>query len=155
LKKNCVEKKRKGIGWNRSLVSLKKKSKCDLEGSRGRMILNSDRLQAVGLIDEAVLTGAAKYKACTELEMSVRTYQRWVADGGIKTDGSPSAIRPEPKNKLSVAEREHLLAMINNADFKSMPASQILPTLADEGFIHAWNIISVGHRYIIQPSASQ
>jgi putative transposase len=60
-----------------------------------------------------------------------------VADGGIKTDGSPSAIRPEPKNKLSVAEREHLLAMINNADFKSMPASQILPTLADEGFIHA------------------
>jgi putative transposase len=40
------------------------------------MILNSDRLQAVGLIDEAVLAGAAKYKACTELEMSVRTYQR-------------------------------------------------------------------------------
>jgi putative transposase len=40
------------------------------------MILDSDRLHAVELITEAVLAGAAKFKACAELEMSVRTYQR-------------------------------------------------------------------------------
>ena len=39
------------------------------------MILDADRRQAVTLIDEAVLSGAAKYKACAELGMTIRTYQ--------------------------------------------------------------------------------
>ena len=38
------------------------------------MILDADRLQAVTLIDEAVLSGAAKYKACAELGITIRTY---------------------------------------------------------------------------------
>ena len=97
------------------------------------MILDSDRLHAVELITEAVLAGAAKFKACAELEMSVRAYQRWVADGGLKTDGRPKAIRPEPKSKLSPAERNHLLDTVNSEEFKSLPPSQIVPTLADEG----------------------
>jgi hypothetical protein len=78
---------------NRSLVSFNKKRKCDLMGNRGRMILDSARIQAVDLINEVALADAAKYKACAELEMSVRTYQRWVADGLIKTNGRPSTIR--------------------------------------------------------------
>ncbi len=97
------------------------------------MILDSDRLCAVDLINEAVLAGAAKFKACIELEISVRTYQRWVACGGIRTDGRPLAIHPEPKNKLSPAEREHVLETVNSNEFKSMPPSQIIPALADEG----------------------
>ncbi len=97
------------------------------------MILDSDRLHAVELITEAVLAGAAKFKACAELEMSVKTYQRWVADGGLKTDDQPKAIRPEPKSKLSAAQRNHLLDTVNSEKFKSLPPSQIVPTLADEG----------------------
>ena len=97
------------------------------------MILDSDRLHAVDLINEAVLAGAATFKACCELNISVRTYQRWIVDGGIKTDGRPKAIHPEPKNKLSSAERERLLDIVNSDDFKSMPPSQIVPTLADNG----------------------
>ena len=64
------------------------------------MILDSVRIQAVGLISEAVASGAARFRACAELEISVRTYQRWTVDGNIKTDGRPSSQRPEPKNKL-------------------------------------------------------
>ena len=65
--------------------------------------------------------------------MSVKTYQRWAADGGLKTDGQPKAIRPEPKSKLSAAQRNHLLDTVNSEEFKSLPPSQIVPTLADKG----------------------
>ena len=97
------------------------------------MILDSDRSHAVDLNNEAVLAGAAKFKACDELDINVRTFQHWVVDGAIKTDGRPKAIHPEPKNKLSSAERERLLDIVNSDDFKSMPPSQIVPTLADNG----------------------
>ena len=41
------------------------------------MINASDRRQAVELITEAVDAGAALYKACAELGISKRTYNRW------------------------------------------------------------------------------
>lgn len=41
------------------------------------MINASDRRQAVELIKEAVDSGAALYKACVELGISKRTYNRW------------------------------------------------------------------------------
>lgn len=97
------------------------------------MILDSARIQAVKLVNEAVSSGAPKFKACRELGISVRTYQRWTVDGNIKTDGRPISQRPEPKNKLSKAERDNILAIVNSDDFKSLPPSQIVPTLADEG----------------------
>lgn len=97
------------------------------------MILDSVRVQAVKLISEAVASGAARFKACAELKISVRTYQRWIVDGNVKTDGRPSAQRPEPKNKLSKAERDNLLITVNSVDFKSLPPSQIVPALADKG----------------------
>ena len=97
------------------------------------MILDSVRIQAVELISEAVSSGAARFKACAELEISVRTYQRWIVDGDIKTDGRPNAQRPEPKNKLTKVERDKLLNTVNSEDFKSLPPSQIVPSLADKG----------------------
>ena len=97
------------------------------------MILDSARIQAVELISEAVFSGAARFKACAELEISVRTYQRWIVEGGVKSDGRPSAHRPAPKNKLSNEERDHLLDTVNSDEFKSLPPSQIVPALADKG----------------------
>ena len=97
------------------------------------MILDSDRSHAVDLNNEAVLAGAAKFKACDELDINVRTFQHWVVDGAIKTDGRPKAIHPEPKNKLSSAERERLLDIVNSNNFNSMAPRQIVLTLADDG----------------------
>ena len=41
------------------------------------MISAPDRKMAVELITEAVDSGAALYKACAELGISKRTYNRW------------------------------------------------------------------------------
>ena len=83
--------RKKAASSNGCVTGAKKKSKCDLEGNLGRMIPYSVRGQAVQLICEAVISGAARFKACAELEISVRTYQRLIVDGDIKTDGRSNA----------------------------------------------------------------
>jgi putative transposase len=97
------------------------------------MILDADRSQAFTLIDEAVLSGAAKYKACAEMGITIRTYQRWMAAGVIKSDGRPDSVRPIPKNKLTLGERKRLVDTMNSEAYKSLPASQMVAALADEG----------------------
>jgi hypothetical protein len=48
-------------------------------------------------------------KACCELGVSLRTFQRWVGDGDVvPADGRTTAERPEPSNKLSEAERQRI-----------------------------------------------
>ncbi|HEY5714925.1 MAG TPA: IS3 family transposase, partial [Psychromonas sp.] len=48
-------------------------------------------------------------------------------------DKRPSADKPEPKNKLSQAERESILEVCNSAKYASLPPSQIVPSLLDDG----------------------
>ena len=48
-------------------------------------------------------------------------------------DKRPEADRPEPKNKLTQAERESILEVCNSAEYASLPPSQIVPSLLDEG----------------------
>lgn len=96
------------------------------------MILSQDRKTAVVLIDEAVTSGAAGYKACRELGITERTYQRWTQDDGVKEDGRLNAIRPIPLNKLSPEERVEIISVMNSEEFKSLPPSQVVPILADK-----------------------
>ena len=97
------------------------------------MISTPDRQQAVTLIEAAMQAGAGKARACKVLGIDVRSYQRWTRGGKLKTDGRPNAERPEPKNKLSAAEREQVLATCHAPEYASLPPSQIVPRLADEG----------------------
>lgn len=96
------------------------------------MISTPDRRQAVELIEEAIEAGVAANSACEVLQISLRTYQRWTADNGIKTDGRPEAQRPEPSNKLTAQEREAILEICNREEYRSLPPSQIVPALADK-----------------------
>jgi hypothetical protein len=41
--------------------------------------------------------------------------------------------RPEPRNKLSAEERAAVLSVCNSEEFASLPPSQIVPKLADQG----------------------
>ncbi len=82
------------------------------------------------LIDEAVDSGARRFKACAELGLSVRTVQRWQHQA---EDGRPLAQRPVPANQLSDAERERVLAVLNEPEHASLPPHQIVPRLADQG----------------------
>jgi len=93
----------------------------------------TDRRQAVALIEEAVAAGARQQKACEILQISARTFQRWTQGEGVTCDRRPDAQRPVPANKLSEAECEAILKVANSQAFCSLPPSQMVPTLADQG----------------------
>ncbi len=93
----------------------------------------TDRRQAVALIEEAVAAGARQHKACEVLQISTRTFQRWTQGEAVSCDRRPDAPRPVPGNKLSEAEREAILKAANSPAFCSLPPSQMVPTLADQG----------------------
>lgn len=96
------------------------------------MISAPDRRKRVQLIEQATTAGARCEKACKELGISLRTYQRWTQEGSVKTDERPNAQRPEPANKLTPQEREKILEICNTEAYRSLPPSQIVPALADK-----------------------
>lgn len=97
------------------------------------MISPPHRQTAGVLINEAVTAGARRAKACAALEISDRTLRRWTKDGQIHADRRPLVPRPEPANKLSAAECAAVLEVCNSKEFASLPPSQIVPKLADQG----------------------
>lgn len=96
------------------------------------MISASDRQLAVSLIREAVEAGAREFLACKVLNLSQRTLQRWRNQEACE-DQRPHAKRQPPANKLSHLEQQQIVTTINQPEFKSLPPSQIVPRLADQG----------------------
>ena len=107
------------------------------ERQRGRLTSVSRRSELIGLIREAKQAGARLRLACEEAEISQRTYKRWFKRGQVQQDKRPDATRPIPQNKLSAAEQQTILAVSNEARFASLPPTQIVPTLLDEGVYYA------------------
>jgi len=70
-------------------------------------------------------------EACKELKISVRTYERWVSNGGIKDDQRPHVRRAEPQNKLTEEERQDVIKIVKKEEFVDLPPSQIVSKLAD------------------------
>ncbi|MGF6482687.1 putative transposase [Paraburkholderia sp. JPY419] len=106
----------------------------------------------ISLIREAVQSGSRLEKACKELGLSLRTFQRWVRDGeAVRADGRTTTERPAPRNRLSEAERQQILEVANSAEFASLPPSQLVPSLAERGVYLA----SESSFYRVLRSASQ
>ena len=97
------------------------------------MISTPDRQKAVELISEAREAGARLKPACRALGITTRTYQRWTADGDVRADRRPQAVRPLPSHALKPEERQAIVAVCNEPAHASMPPGQIVPKLADEG----------------------
>jgi putative transposase len=97
------------------------------------MISTPDRQTAIALIDQAKAAGARRAQACAELGIDQRTYRRWQARDGTPEDRRPTAPQPAPSNSLSEAERRAVLDVCNSQAFESLPPSQIVPRLADQG----------------------
>lgn len=70
--------------------------------------------------------------ACEELGISQRTLQRWRSQG-VREDGRHHAKRQPPANKLSESEEQQIIKVVNQPEYKSLPPSQIVPRLADQG----------------------
>ena len=96
-----------------------------------------DRHIAISLIDEAVTAGARYVKACAVLEVDVRTLQRWkkalAEQRSLEDKRKAAAVERTPANKLSNEEREAILTVCNQQEYQSLPPSQIVPRLADDG----------------------
>ena len=127
------------------------------------MISTPYRQTAALLINEAITAGARRAKACAELEISDRTLRRWTKGGQIHADQRPLVPRPEPANKLSTAERAAVLEVCNSTEFASLPPSQIVPKLADQGrylasessFYRILRADGQQHHRVLQPPTRQ
>jgi len=106
---------------------------CDVRGQRGRLIALGHREQLVGWIREAVAAGARLHKACEIVGIDTSTFRRWQNGDRVLSDQRPLADHPEPVNKLSAEERERVLAVFHEPEFQSLPPSQVVPRLADQG----------------------
>lgn len=91
------------------------------------------RQQQLADIVEARREGARLRPACEIAGLSLRTYRRWTVSGAVQGDGRAGAEHPAPSHKLSVSEREAIVAVCQEPRFASLPPSQIVPQLADEG----------------------
>ncbi len=89
-----------------------------------------ERQQFIAWINEAVAAGARRAVACREVELSVRTWQRWQTS---PEDQRTTAIRPEPTNRLRVEEEQQIRAVCHQPEYANLPPSQIVPRLADKG----------------------
>lgn len=96
------------------------------------MIPLQQRRTILQWIDEAVVAGARKWRACQLIGLTLRSLQRWVAGGEVSADARPARVQ-QPSNQLSEGELTTLLAAANEERFAALPPSQIVPILADEG----------------------
>jgi len=115
------------------------------------MISPSDRKQAVELINEAVKNSASLAAACKETGISERTYKRWKsqAKNDDYIDRRTTCDRPVPSNKLTEIEEHQILKIVHSEAYASLPPSQIVPSLADEGVYLASEstIYRILHKY--------
>lgn len=103
-------------------------------GPRGRLISASDRKEVIKLIDEARTNGARLRPACEVINISDRTYQRWVAEGLDTADKRPTAKRRAPANKLTEQERGEVIKVCNRPEYADLTPAQIVPKLADKKY---------------------
>lgn len=95
------------------------------------MIPESVKQMALSLIDEAVQAGARQHKACAVLGITCRTLRRWRRREEL-TDQRKGATKHCP-HALSTAEKAAIVAVCNQPEHQSLPPSQIVPRLADQG----------------------
>lgn len=94
--------------------------------------MSTDRVETLGLIDEAVSSGCRMSTACRELGISPRSIQRWRLYPGGGDDMRQGPMRA-PKNKLSAEEREEFIRVANSPDYRNLSPKTIVPKLADQG----------------------
>ena len=98
----------------------------------------AQRATVLELISQACSAGARLHKACAVIGLAARTVQRWV-DAGKNALHVGDRRAPDqrihncPPNKLSDAERQVALGVLNSEEYKDLPPSQIVPRLADRG----------------------
>jgi len=98
---------------------------------RGRLTMSCDRQEIIRLVEAACAAGARQSRACESVGISAKTYQRWCRPNNPR-DGRLDA-KHEPGNKLTELECQRLITLANEPEYTDLPASKIVPKLADKG----------------------
>ncbi|MFT5161776.1 MAG: putative transposase, partial [Alteromonadaceae bacterium] len=93
--------------------------------------MSEDRKQLIKFVKEAQSAGARQSKACEIIGISVKTLQRWEKPDNAK-DSRTEALR-EPANKLTEAEYQQIIHVVNDPKYADLPPGKLVPTLLDEG----------------------
>ncbi|MDQ7061850.1 MAG: IS3 family transposase [Sulfurimonas sp.] len=88
------------------------------------------RKDILNLVTQAHTDGAPMYKIAPIIGCSTRTLKRWQAS---EQDKRTQRTNFTPANKLSQEEKEYLISVANNEEYKNLSAHQIVPKLADKG----------------------
>ena len=97
------------------------------------MISAPNRHNVLKLIHEAHTAGARYYPACQVVGISLRTFQRWNQEGMNTQDKRPITKRKPPSNKLTLEEKEAIIATCVQEEYSDSNPTQIVPLLADQG----------------------
>lgn len=92
---------------------------------------HDERRECIGLVEEAVKSGARVEQACEMLSLSPETLKRWQQ----KPLGEDERTGPRTPSKaaLTEAEKAMIVEIVNSLRFRDRSPWQIVPTLADEG----------------------
>lgn len=84
--------------------------------------------------DDAVAGGAARHKAAELMGLSQRTLKRWrQANGSVAVDQRPYIEQVKQSHQLTQEEEDAILTLCCQPEYQSLPPSQIVPLLADQG----------------------
>jgi len=88
------------------------------------------RREVLKLVDEAKSKGATMRRISPIIGYSTRTLKRWKSS---EVDKRTQRADFRPENKLSDDEKEELIQVANNEEYKNLSPHQIVPKLADTG----------------------
>jgi putative transposase len=97
------------------------------------MTLPPEREEIMHMITEATDSGARLSRACATISLAERTLQRWKKDLHMQCIDRRTTRVQTPKNQLSDAEKNSILALANSAEFADCSPWQIVPRLLDKG----------------------
>ncbi|WP_425273752.1 IS3 family transposase [Pseudomonas avellanae] len=128
-----LRRKDKALAETAALLVLRKKLNDYWGRRRGQLTSLPERLLLIDWLSNAVAEGARKARACQEIDLSLRTLQRWTQADVFKADARTTVTRPTPSNALSDVERQAIITLCNSPEYAHLPPSQIVPRLADQG----------------------
>jgi putative transposase len=94
------------------------------------MTETKDREEIMILTNEAIESGARKWKACEIMNIPTRTFERW---GKNPTDDKRKMVKNIPSNKLTAMEIEKIKSISCSERFRDLSPNEIVPILAENG----------------------
>jgi transposase InsO family protein len=100
-------------------------------GGRGRRHTQQERQVILGLVDEAVHSGARLEKAADILGLCKRTILRWRKHG--PQEDKRKGPQTKPAHALTPLEKQKVISIAVSKEMRDLSPKQIVPKLADQG----------------------